>query len=194
MSGYLTYIQYTAGNTKGATTQGDLFNNPFRLGDVGDVDADYTGAHVVETVAAGASAAYKPAWDAAVKGVFHVVTDGGKQVELESLGIDANAFDPSAVTNYDVKIIANDDTVTYANLDTDGKVPTSAFPADAATKPFRVAYVYNNIVIPQNDLPMLKAEMKSIPLIAKARRIAVYFSQIAAFQAKTDYGLNLYVA
>ena len=33
--------------------------------------------------------------------------------------------------------------------------------------------------------------MDNIPLIAKARRIAVYFSQIAAFQAKTDYGFDL---
>ena len=33
--------------------------------------------------------------------------------------------------------------------------------------------------------------MKSIPLIAKARRLATYFSQIAAFQAKTDYGFDL---
>jgi hypothetical protein len=33
--------------------------------------------------------------------------------------------------------------------------------------------------------------MKSIPLLAKARRIAVYYSQIAAFQAKTDYGFDL---
>ena len=44
----------------------------------------------------------------------------------------------------------------------------------------KVAYLYDNVVIPQNDLPTLKAEMKSIPLIAKARRIAVYYSQIAA--------------
>ena len=33
--------------------------------------------------------------------------------------------------------------------------------------------------------------MEAIPLIAKARRIAVYYSQIAAFQAKTDYGFDL---
>lgn len=46
-------------------------------------------------------------------------------------------------------------------------------------------------MVPQNDLPMLRAEMKSIPLIAKARRIAVFYSQIAAFQAKTDYGIEL---
>ena len=55
----------------------------------------------------------------------------------------------------------------------------------------RVRYLYDNVVIPQNDLPMVKAEMKSIALVAKARRIAVYYSQIAAFQAKTDYGVDL---
>lgn len=55
----------------------------------------------------------------------------------------------------------------------------------------KVAYVYDNVVIPQNDLPMIKAEMKNIALVAKARRIAIYYSQIAAFQAKTDYGFDL---
>lgn len=38
----------------------------------------------------------------------------------------------------------------------------------------------NNVVIPQNDLPLLVAEMDSIALIAKARRIAIYYSQMAA--------------
>ena len=52
-------------------------------------------------------------------------------------------------------------------------------------------YIYNNVVIPQDKLPTIKAEMKSIPLVAKARRIAVYYSQIAAYQAKTDYGVDL---
>ena len=33
--------------------------------------------------------------------------------------------------------------------------------------------------------------MKSISLIAKARRVAIYYSQIAAYQAKTDYGFDL---
>lgn len=49
----------------------------------------------------------------------------------------------------------------------------------------------NNVVIPQNDLPILNAQIKALPLIAKARRIAIYYSQIAAFQAKTDYGMDL---
>ena len=62
-------------------------------------------------------------------------------------------------------------------------------PADAT----KVAYVYDNITVPMNEkaIPTIKAEMKSMALLAKARRIAVYYSQIAAFQAKTDYGFDL---
>ena len=47
----------------------------------------------------------------------------------------------------------------------------------------KARYVYNNEVIPQEKLPTVKAVMKTMPLVAKARRIAIYFSQFAAFQA-----------
>lgn len=73
----------------------------------------------------------------------------------------------------------------YTELTADG---SGKYQAPAKGK---VAYVYDNVVIPQNDLPMIKAEMKNIALVAKARRIAIYYSQIAAFQAKTDYGFDL---
>lgn len=60
---------------------------------------------------------------------------------------------------------------------------------EGATK---IAYVYDNVTIPaQSGLPTLKAQLDSIDLHAHARRIAVYYSQIAAFQAKTDYGMDL---
>lgn len=55
----------------------------------------------------------------------------------------------------------------------------------------KVAYRYNNEVIPQSDLPIVNAEMDHIALMAKMRRVAVYYSQVAAFQAKTDYGFDL---
>ena len=66
---------------------------------------------------------------------------------------------------------------------TDGKVTV-----EGAGK---IAYEYDNVVIPQHDLPIVNAEMASMALVAKARRVAVYYSQIAAFQAKTDYGFDL---
>lgn len=59
------------------------------------------------------------------------------------------------------------------------------------TGAFTIAYRYNNTAIPQNDLPVITAQMKGIALQAKARRIAVYYSQLAAFQAKTDYNQDI---
>lgn len=55
----------------------------------------------------------------------------------------------------------------------------------------KIKYTYDNVVIPQNDLPTLNAKMEGIALEAKARRIAIYYSQMAAFQLKTETGTDL---
>lgn len=157
MSGYIAYIKYTAGTTKGATTQGDVFNSPFKLG---DVDETYTSDRVVEAAAAG-TGAQALAWTPVAKGTFPVT-------------------DPITgdVTNYDVKLVKAGAADIYAFYnDTDKKfyeedTYTTQVTVAADTK---VAYVYNNIVVPQNNLPTLKAEMDGIALLAKARRIAVRF-------------------
>ena len=154
MSGFITYIEYSYSVDKGNTRAGDVIANPFGLytergvdGTGKNVDAEYTGAKVVE-IAKGTS--FKPAWTPVVPGT----------VEYE--GVDGW-----------IAVEANEDgTFTVA---------------DGA----RVRYEYDNIVVPQGRLPMVKAEMKSISLVAKARRIAIYYSQIAAYQAKTDYGVDL---
>lgn len=44
----------------------------------------------------------------------------------------------------------------------------------------KVAYLYDNVVIPQNDIPVVNARMRSIALEAKARRIAIYYSKRVA--------------
>lgn len=158
MTGYISYIKYVAGSNKGQTKQGDVFNDPFRLG---NVNANYTGAAVVETVPA-STTSITPAWTPVVTGSF---------------------TNPDDSKQYDVKIISSTGTVTYANLSS-GQV-TGLSEGD------RVAYFYNNVIIPQNDLPLLNATIEGISLTAKARRIAIYYSQMAAFQAKTDYGFDL---
>lgn len=116
-------------------------------------------------------------------GFGNVDTDftGSRVVENVEAGEIVFAWKPQAGS---VKFLAEDATE-YVALDADegGKY--------TAPKAGKVAYVYDNVVVPQNDLPMIKAEMKSIALVAKARRIAVYYSQIAAYQAKTDYGVDL---
>ena len=155
-SGYVTYIEYTAGTTKGQTKAGKSLNSVFGLG---DVDVNYTASRVVETVseAGDVTLAWTP-----------VVTDAFKEKDGTVLG--------------DVKFIPDGGEVSYLKV-TDGKVKV--------TGAGKIAYEYDNEVIPQNDLPILNAKIKSIPLICKTRRIAIYYSQIAAFQAKQDYGFDL---
>ena len=148
ITGYITYIKYTAGSNKGQTKQGDVFNDPFRLG---KVDVNYTGAPVVETVAADQTV-IRPAWTPVIGDKIIAIAADGTETEL--------ALTDGAVT-----------------------VEAGAY--------IKAKYVYDNIVIPQNDLPILNAELAEITLKATARRIAIYYSSIAAFQAKTDYGFDM---
>ena len=104
--------------------------------------------------------------------------------EVEAAGDITFAFTPAkgtvrfkaTGTNEYVDLVADATTGKY-NVKTTGKV----------------AYQYDNVTVPMDTkaIPTVKAEMKSMALLAKARRIAVYYSQIAAFQAKTDYGFDL---
>ena len=155
-SGYITYVQYTAGTNKGQTKQGDVFNDPFRLG---KVDKNYTGSAVVENVDLASG-------------------EESKEITLAWTPVIENAFGEGKT----VKFISEDGEVSFLEP-VDGKVT-----APGAGK---IAYMYDNERIPQNDLPIVNAEIKSLPLVAKARRVAVYYSQIAAFQAKQDYGFDL---
>lgn len=155
-SGYITYVKYTAGTNKGQTKQGDVFNDPFRLG---KVDVDYTGSAVVETVKLASG-------------------ESSKEVTLAWTPVVANAFGEGKT----VKFIPEEGEPSFLEV-VDGKVTVSA---DG-----KIAYMYDNIIIPQNDLPIVNAEIESLPLVAKARRVAIYYSQIAAFQAKQDYGFDL---
>ena len=132
-------VQYVAGTTKGDVNNGDVFNDPFKLG---KVDPNYTSDKVVETVGKGATE-LTLAWTPIVKGAF-TDDDGNK---------------------HDVKIITAAGVIKYADV-ADGKV-TGLAEGD------RVAYEYNNVIIPQASVPTLRAEMKNMTLFAHARRIAV---------------------
>ena len=185
MSGYVNYVQYTRGSNKGAYVQGDVINDPFRLGSFKEgadkkLDTNYTAAKVCEAKDAATDAKYDVNlnWTPVVATTVEVVTAGatfrddgkGKLQEIE---------------NGQVKVGGKTGTIDYAT----GAISFAASTLTAG--PVFVNYAYDNVVIPQNDLPIINAEIKAIPLIAKARRIAIYYSQIAAFQAKTDYGMDL---
>lgn len=155
MSGFITYVQYTAGSNKGATKQGDIFNEPFRLG---NVDVNYTSEVVAETVVVTSNVAHVN-WTPVIP----------NRTEVKVAGVAKTVVtDPTHV------LVAGE-----VLVEADGKLTFFANEVADNTQ-VAVKYVYDNVVIPQNDLPILNAKMESIALVAKARRIAVYYSQIAA--------------
>ena len=177
MSGYVTYIEYSIGNTKGAATSGTVVNSTFKIG---DVDANYTSANVVTEAksATGTTGDYTATlkWRPIIEGSVEIIN--GTNTFVDNAGKLYLAADTAFATAKG--------TVDYAT----GVVVIADGNYTVSTAVF-VNYVYNNVVVPQNELPSLRAEMKSIALVAKARRIAIYYSQMAAFQAKTDYGMDL---
>ena len=207
MAGYVNYIEYTVGSNKGASAQGDVLNSPFGLG---KVDPTYTSSAVA--VEGKLGAALKAAWTPVVPGTVDITVAGVRYVD-NGKGAFVEVADGSSISRRTVmvekvegKFEGTDPVVETVVTDSNGTV-VAAVAADAlkvdyktgaiegsviqAGAEYAMKYSYNNVVIPQNDLPIINAEMKAIPLVAKARRIAIYYSQIAAFQAKNDYGFDL---
>jgi len=180
-TGFIQYIQFLAGSNKGGTSRGRLFNDVFKLGTMDSDRQNYTSSAVVESaVVSGAQEAahaivVTPTWTPA--NTISNVVIGTKSYAIVAAGTEV--ADTSVSIAVDATTGAQ--TITFAAADT-------LFVEDATVK---TGYTYDNVVIPQNDLPLLNAEMQSISLEAKARRIAVYYSQMAAFQAKTEMGIDL---
>ena len=163
MAGYISYLKFVKGTNKGESKRGDLVADPFKLG---NVDVNYTSSLVVEEVELNGENKAELSW-------FPVF------VGKDEFGRD---FSPSVVGHPDAVVTVEDAKTGKI------KVNGGGVPAESEVT---IRYAYDNVVIPQNDLPILNAEMANIALVAKARRIAVYYSQLAAFQAKQDYGFDL---
>ena len=174
ITGYVTYLRFASGVQKGQTAQNTVFNTPYSLGKMDEGRIEYTAAYVVESFDTITSGTTKVAWRP-------VVADSATP-------LDANG-DPLTVAGF---AVAADGTITATGSLASVKkvryaynnafIPAySNFDADASTMPN----------LPERTIPTLKAEMVGITLEAKVRRIAIYYSQLAAFQAKTDYGTDL---
>ena len=166
IAGYVTYLRYTSGTAKGGVGLGETFNSVYRLGEMDRERMNYTADRVAEEA---------------------TVTDG--KVTLAWAPV-AKIAKIEAVEGSMENVTYTFDSKTGVVTFTAGEQTEDAAAGVIPTK-VKVAYIYDNVVIPQNNLPTLKAEMDVIELHAHARRIAVYYSQIAAFQAKTDYGTDI---
>lgn len=221
MTGYVTYLSFTAGSNKGGVNIGDTYNSALAL-DPDDKfrNGQYTSSRVTLTgVDLAAETAYILKWTPILKGSILVETASATYADDGKGNL---CTVPSGATR--VELVAADGNVTREWVDADGKpvtlTPTvgtinygttrdARFVANTAVTGMNpvdgsitlasgqtiskatISYVYDNAYIPQNDVPLLNAEMKGIALQAKPRRIAVYYSQMAAFQAKEEYGMDL---
>ena len=208
MHGYVTYFEYSKGSNKGASAVGDLITNPFKLG---TVDPNYTSGSVVENKTAASSATevelgwcpvvpgsisftigddkYFDAAGILYKGTFASKVfsaeqaDGNGRIEGVAGHFEVNPGAAVAVGTV-VYGYPGSKSVTGAIYDSaaKAKITFTSSPFSAETT-FAVNYLYNNIAIMQNDIPQVTVQAKGIYLAAKARRIAINYSQMAQFQA-----------
>jgi len=175
ITGYVPYMKYTAGITKGETSYGTVFGDPWTIGEpngaAGRIDANYTGMNVVETA-------------------------GYADVDESTHKVITLAWTPVAEVAKVMKKASGADTWTELVLTTDYTVDKDANTVNLVSAlsdgdQVKVAYTYDNAIVPQAALPTIKAEVANVQLFAKPRRIAVFYSQLAAFQSKQDYGVDL---
>jgi len=188
-------LEYVAGSNKSGVRRGDMFNSVWSLGEMTDDRMKYTGQKIVEYATVdGADVTVALAWEPVVGSITVRNKATGAEVDAQYVTIAAGTYDKrmQLQDGWDnqgasIRVAPND-----VN-DTQHAVGTTFVTIDSAAGDgdYTIAYEYDNIVIPQNDIPQLNARMNEVTLEAKARRIAVYYSQIANFQAKTDYGFDL---
>jgi hypothetical protein len=100
------------------------------------------------------------------------------------------AFDVLYAPTSVEKITVNGVEVAVTDFTVAGNVITFTT-APAADAVIKIGYVYDNEVLPQENLPTLVATDTGITLEAKVRRIAIYYDALAAFDAKQAYGEDL---
>ena len=195
LSGYITYLRYSAGTNKGGVMGGKnatVFNDAFRLGVMDEDRSRYTSSAISEKYTITA----ENFSNKSIKLEWSPVVDV-KAVKFTSK--DGNVTDLTVVNKAPEK--KEEVQVTIGTVDGVDRVATLTFHADlfkddsAAGSVISTLYLYDNEIIPQTvkpvSLPTLTAKMEVVNLHAHARRIAVYYSQLAAFQAKNDYGYDL---
>ena len=186
LSGYITYLRYSAGTNKGGVKAGDVFNDAFRLGVMDEDRSRYTSSAISEK------------YNITAENVSNksIVLEWSPVLEVKGVKITPKEGPVQTLTV--VSETPNNNEVQVA-IDKTSGVATLTFNASQAQfadgAVISTLYMYDNEIIPQTvkpvSLPTLTAKMEVVNLHAHARRIAVYYSQLAAFQAKNDYGYDL---
>ena len=208
----ITYFDYVKSSNKGASAQGDLIVNPFKNG---KVDPTYTSS-TVELNQAVADNKLTLKWVPVVPGSVaftigdNAYFDGGdgkiykgafasKVFTAEGKDEDGRVEGRAGrfVVDHGEAVAVGTITYGFAHAKSvtgpiyDANTTAVITFTDSTKGNAAIKYTYNNMAIMQDDIPMVTAVQKGIYLMAKARRVAINYSQMAAFQAKQENGQDL---
>ena len=160
-SGAVAYLEYQSRTKKPGVKFGQTFNSVFELGNMDDGRQNFTSQVIVENI--------------------------GSDGDITLTPIVCNKFfNKEDKQFYDAKIVRNGQEI-YSKVENDKIVET----LQAGDKVAYISGEFQMEQVPAADIPTIGPVMRSIPLVAQPRRIAVRYDQITAFQAKTDYGFSL---
>ena len=167
-TGYLSYMEYALGEPKGGAG-GELEDAPY-LSAMSKYDQSAWNVN---------NKINSPFTGLGKMDEARMNYSGDKVVEVITNGQTKLAWTPVVVGS-----VVNVETGDHYNVDAEGNLPEGIA---AGTK---VRYIYDNVYIPQDKLPSVVARMSGITLTARARKIAIEYDTLAAFQSKNDYGLD----
>ena len=169
-TGYLTYMQYALGTEKGGAG-GEANDEPFKNAMAMYRQDEWKAKDIIQSP---------------FKGFGQMSEERARYTGaavVETLGADKKLSWTPVLKAFDMDALDSEGNPTEVEVQADGTVTNGV-------EGHKVKYIYDNEYIPQEKLPTLVGRMAGIALTARARRIAVYYSQIAAFQAKNDYGMD----
>lgn len=101
-TGYVTYVEYLKGTTKGASTEGELINGVFGLG---NVDKNYTGNVVIQPVDTFVSGTTKLSYLPYVDGTIKFFDADGAELTATSVSVAADGTVTATIASGTVKSI-----------------------------------------------------------------------------------------
>lgn len=166
-TGVVFYYKFVAGVTKGGVEEGRTLNDPWALGAMDEARINYTSPVVIDSFKGnGTEVTFSLTWK-------------HNLIEKDAEG---NAYKP--------EVTVGGAKVEVASFNAkEGTVTLASAPAEGAE--VKVAYQYDMVTVPQEEIPTIKVVSDSISLTAKPRRVKIFFSQFASFMAKQEAGFNL---
>lgn len=188
----ILFTKYVRMSNKGNSKKGDIISDPFGIyyrqkadGTREDAtDPEYSSALTADAFIDNKGTAaqeFQLRWTPVREGTI-IVTAGGKTCNEKT------ATHSAAAAGYDDKFVENGITVEVNR--TTGKISITEA-ATSTVAVLSVAYEYDNVYLPANDIPTYGAVVEAIPMTAKPHKVRIVFDALSNLIYKNDYGIDI---